>query len=204
LLVDVRSPDVAANEWVSHHLKELPKVFDDYAAFPVDYQRAIFNALSPDDRSAIIDERWTRLLNEGNLNDEQRALIERARDVVTADTYEGDRASLERLSQVCQEATHVFTDGQRGLLQPIVTPSVLGWKTPIAAFRPRINTALHDYLIADAQESCGCHTGEFFCSHCTLEAEACIPSEGTCTRTSFGCGCAFAQSCDGFCSGGSS
>src|SRR5476649_1022883 len=73
--INVQSDSQRATSWVATHQGALPRTLETFAAFPIAYQHAIFDALPAADKSRLWQDQLARLLARPNLTPAQQAFI---------------------------------------------------------------------------------------------------------------------------------
>jgi hypothetical protein len=72
---------------VTAHAASLPKTLDEFLSFPLDYQRAIFNASSPELKSRFFQEHLLRELRTGAFSEDQKQALGDAVEQLTPEAY---------------------------------------------------------------------------------------------------------------------
>jgi hypothetical protein len=165
-----------AQAWVKKNLDRLPQQFDEFAAHPPTYRKAIFAELSPEVRSGLWKEQLRRYAAEHpHLSQRQQRVVDTATAVLGDKATFADRrpADVDRkLAELREAALAAFgRDGARRL---------------VATLGP------DDDTLAAAEPECECSHESDYCFGICLYPYACRGS-------SWGCGTGLAYPCDGRC-----
>lgn len=100
--VDSRPECQRAQAWAAARSASLPATLAEVAAFPTVYRHAIFAALPAETKAAL----WHARLDQvaaGSLTPAQRALVERARSIVTPDIYRTRQVPKDWVARATRE-----------------------------------------------------------------------------------------------------
>jgi hypothetical protein len=168
----------SAHAWVAANRDRLPLTYEEVAAHPMAYRRAIVQALTPAQRSRLWVEhvRRFRAAHPG-LSSEQAAVVNRAEKAAATVSVFEQGPGHTALSDLHSQAVDALGPDQAAVLL-----SRLG--------APATGTArqLPDCECSSLQDLC---TGN----------RNCQPTDGICTKTESGCGSFWVRMCDGLCSG---
>ena len=166
----------SAQAWVAANRDRLPVTYEEVAAHPMAYRRAIVQALTPAQRSQLWVEhvRRFRAAHPG-LSGEKAAAVNRAEKAAATVSVFEQGPGHTALSDLHRQAVNALGPDQAAVLL-----SRLG--------APATGTArqLPDCECSSLQDLC---TGN----------RNCQPRDDVCTRTEGGCGTFWARICDGLC-----
>jgi len=189
--MDARPVTDRAKAWVASHRQVLPQTLEEYAAYPVEYQRAIFEAYTPQDKSRMWRTQLQLVLDhERNLSPAQQAFIRQSIAQATPESFE----PLATTPNVCPRVAELFADMKsKRLFNQLGTAT-----TPSSALRPMLVSLTEKIRAkfvtqADA-EACNCH-GHGFCECGSLSS--CMGGN-SCTHN-MNCGCIWSSECDSVC-----
>jgi hypothetical protein len=83
--------------------------YDEFARFDRPHRLAIFNAVSPDIRAALVQEQLRRFSQRPDLNAPQRASIAEAMTLTTAALYERQPAAIQKHREFWSRTDQLFT-----------------------------------------------------------------------------------------------
>lgn len=195
-LVDTRPPTVTAREWVAANSANLPTDYDELAKYPVAYRLAAFRAHTPEIRSRLAREHFTRFRSGNSLTPSQDKLIGELIAALGPEVYSPTgRDAQEALKGMCARIGALFSKEQAALLgtlgpPPTAESQVVSWLRTAKKFTTAY--ILHASVLEDC--TCAVRTD---CSGCVLSGGNCYP--GNCDSHWPGCGCGFAFTCDGQC-----
>ncbi len=184
-------PCERAAAWVKAHPGSLPRTLGEVEAFPIEYRRAIFDALSPADRAALWREQLRRIGARPGITNEQRAVIDLALSLATAENYGNQQRPRPELRE---QILRAFPDrrarqafGELGSTQPTYST--------VAANVVRVR----EFLVASAtvlaqgevQIQCACQLGDDWCWSGTCKSAKCEKGGH--------CGTLWWDPCDGMC-----
>jgi hypothetical protein len=179
----------ALHEWAQAYKGTSPSL-DTFVPFDRPHRIAIFNAVTPDVRSALWREQLRRIARRSDLSDQQRDLINEAIGLATPAAYAHDSVARQAVVTHWTRAQQAFASGElRRLLfdlgGPTPSPSVRAaapspWDRMSAPFR------------ADAQGA-----GPCYCSIMWQDCFWCV--DGNCRWAFDGCGPYGLFECDGVC-----
>ncbi len=104
--VNVQSDSQRATSWVATHQGALPQTLEEFAAYPIAYQHAIFDALPAADKSRFWRDQLTRLLARPNLTGAQQAFIQDAIAKATPESF----GPLADHPEICESIVKIFPD----------------------------------------------------------------------------------------------
>jgi hypothetical protein len=200
-LVDTRPVAVRAQEWAERQRGTVWSARN-FSRQPIEYRRAAFRVMSPIERSAVSRAYLEDYIQRETLSPDQRAFLRRLRDRLTPATYSDTTAPALRaaIGQACEQIAALFPDaGARALLTSLGTVPDHGDGTLRALIRSAKNFAgLGPTYAVTEGEQAQCDCKKFtFCTGCSGFGGRC--NQGSCDVQSWGCGCLFAEECDGKC-----
>lgn len=162
MVVTGRTPSFAAAErasaqdWVNANMASLPRAYDQVAAYPMTYRKAIYRALAPGDRSRLWAEQLNRYLTAHPDLPQHRSQV--VRDVLAFVTHEasfevadGRSRDLGRVEELSRAAEQAFERSEIGELF-----GTLGTHGRLSSSRP---------VVPDATVyGCDCSTQSNMCS----------------------------------------
>lgn len=78
----------AIQSWIALNRAHLPTDYDEFGRLPVPYRRVVFGELPPAARSALFQTQYERYaLAHPDMSPARRAVLERARELMTPDVY---------------------------------------------------------------------------------------------------------------------
>jgi hypothetical protein len=176
----------AARAWVDANRGRLPESYDEIAARPMAYRRAILGALPPQTQSRLWLEHVQRYrASHPGLTAEQTSVAERVAAVAaTASTFQPAAGPelTQRLRGLEQAAVRALGRDQAGAL--------------LATFGPPERAATAHPLMP-AITACTCSVDSDWCNNQTV----CEDYDGDCRHSDSGCGTFYAHACDGRCFG---
>lgn len=160
---------------------------DEFARFDRAHRIAIFNAVSPDVRAALVQDQLRRFRERPDLSDTQRSLIGEALTVTTPALYGGDVAAKKAATELWTQADRTFTsiEHRRGL-SDLGSVVVVAERSAAGVMSGALPSSLALGL------TCNCHFG-------TQEECPGACSWGGCGTTPNGCGPGWGFPCDGRC-----
>ena len=193
--VDARSVNDRAKDWVAANQTTLPQALEEYAAYPIEYQRAIYDASSPQDKSRLWRTQLGAVLaREQHLTIAQRALLQQGIDLATPESFEPTATPPD----LCPRIAEIFPDArERRLFMRLgsaVEPSFT-WRPTAISLMERVRARL---VVHAAPVDCNCR-GLGLCE-CNL-FEACDVAPPNCIQT-HSCGCIWLGECDKTCVSG--
>lgn len=201
--------DVAAIEaWATRNATGFPRAYDQVAALPVQYQKALLGVLPPDVVADLWRTHLERIIATDNLSVEQQAYLLKVRQQLTPDAF-AEATATERFKTLCNEGRDVlgperaayFTRLDRGRFALAIGP--LGaWPIMIDAGY-RLQQSRPYRAVAEAivpalrarQGACECTPDSWCnCDFCfgTFNCQSCC-------WTPSGCGCFWIYACTGTC-----
>lgn len=190
------APESAAARWARANQERLPQNYDELAAYPMDYRRAITSRLTPEARSRL----WVEHLDRSrvaypHLTAEQRSILDRATALASdPSTFAMDDAqrseALPDLRRLSEQAVAAFGQDEATAMLATLGPtsaetSSKAWSVPDDVTVPACECS-GDFVICN----CG------FCNSCDTFLR------GFCFGTTSGCGFLWGFECDGRCNGG--
>jgi hypothetical protein len=184
-----------AHEWVDAHKSEIPRTLDGLSRFPLNYRRAIYSALTPEERSRLWQEQFERILERDDLTDNQRDVVLEAIQLATPDLFSSlknrhNPARLqdrERVAAFEKKAREVFGKTGAGDLFARIGPADVEY----GVIRPRGTAPIEKGL--EKAAGCSCSDSSDYCS----SAFNC--QSGGCTLIRDECGTLWTYDCDGQC-----
>jgi hypothetical protein len=185
-----------AHSWVEAHRSDLPRTYEDFSRFPLNYRKAIYSILSPDERAMLWQDQFERLLGRSGLTAEQRDVVAEAIQLATPEVFASLRERTpsgtklryrQRLAELARQAESVFGKEDAGSLFATLGPSDLEFgimRQPASGDRSGVQKSV----------GCSCSTVSDYCSsafHC---------SGGTgCVLIRDECGTFWTYDCNGQC-----
>ncbi|MEU0839465.1 bacteriocin fulvocin C-related protein [Streptomyces sp. NPDC005962] len=165
------SEPARAAAWVRENMSTLPRTYDEIVRHPVPYRKAIFEVLTPGERSrAWLDHFAAYRTGHPKLSSAQERVMTRLRELTPKVFAEPDRHSAE-LDALAEQARRVF-----GFDEAAAILTRLGPDDGLTVRRP----------------NCGCNMSDSWCGTLYCGPVNCNPS-------SSGCGTLYTKPCNGVC-----
>lgn len=96
--------------WVEEHAADLPRSYETLSEYPMAYRRAIFSTLSAKEKSDLWRTHFQNQLDGKMLNDEQRQILEEARELTSPRLFRSriDRTTRLRIAAFKKAARNQF------------------------------------------------------------------------------------------------
>jgi hypothetical protein len=198
-LTDKRSPSKRAHDWTMMHAASLPASMDEIGAYPVEYRRAIFNAMEPEMQARLWREQLQTFLERTkDLNEGQRQYVRHAISILSADLYKPEVQDRTVGKKLCEEGAPLFADSpyrkvfsELGAMAEPRMANRLRFNV-FQAFIGHLETVTTAYA-AGRPDTCDCSVGSW-CSCGACHDNGCIQPDG-----GGYCGCLWLSYCDGRC-----
>ena len=207
---DLDRPD----DWVEAHASALPSTYDELAAYPRGYRRAIMRVLSPEAKSELWREQLRRFVRSGNLNQAQRHFVDKAYTLLAPSTFVDKEPVRVELEALCRQSKTLFNKNEAQWFGDIGVPgkftvsarafrgTMLSWLEAVRQVQP-IRSLRHSYVAYAAPGIiCDCHQGSWCLEgDCGPDADecsgdiSCFPASGH----EEDCGCFRLWACNGVC-----
>ena len=184
---------VSIQDWVEQNRSKLPTDYDELGRLPWAYRRVVLGELPPATRSALFQTHYERYaLAHPDMSPAQRAVLDRAKELMTPDVYALPRESPEWKTRIGAPQAELERQARAAFDPDEVVQifSTIGSEDPATVHLPPATAKA-------ATEYCNCSTASDFCS----SGYTCRYGVITCIYTSTFCGWNLLYSCNGMCIG---
>jgi hypothetical protein len=196
-VVDTRPECQQASDWVQNNVTSLPSDYTQISAFPVMYQRYLFDRLPPSQQAQVWRDKFSDVLSTRHLSPEARALLLEIRSELSAAYF---AHHIEIAKNLLPRIESILSPEDIGDIFFQLGPDNgrLTRRTVVLRLRAQFVQAVS--LLA--LPVCSCNSGyekcQPYCMTCPSQY-CCCNAQAQCTPTDHGCGLFWAESCDGRC-----
>jgi hypothetical protein len=189
-----------ARAWVAAQGRNLPRTYEEISTFPVNYRRAIYTALLPEEKSALWQQQLELHLSQDRWTQEQRDTLLEAIQLATPDTFAvvkdkqnwRYRQMIQQIEQLESRARAVFGHDEAAAIFGVLGPveSEVTRQSDSPSQRGLITAPM---ATSTAGTACSCSDRSDYCNsayNCTL---------GGCNTIADECGTFWSYTCDGLC-----
>lgn len=187
---------IAANAWAEEHADNLPTSFEAITEYPIEYRRAIFSRLTPDQKANVWIKKLREVLNNVDLNRAQHRLLEHVIEKINPDIFDKNKEKYlivadNTLKNVFGEtlAGNIFSklSSMQELKESQAKSIVYGMSSI---------TQTNGGVSASSVADCGCSSSSDYCG---VTVDCSTGGAWTCEESDWGCGTLWSYSCDGRC-----
>ena len=193
--------NAAAHEWVAAQGGDLPRTYEEFVRFPLNYRKAIYSKLSPETKSALWRQQIEQALNGNGLTDSQREILLEALQLADSNLFAVSkdkenwryRQSRHTVAEFEARARAAFGyEAARGIFSRIGPADSETLYFVDRNKAEMVDNRLKSIVEPMAAAYCSCSDASDWCGHgnCTT---------GGCTRIEDECGTWWTYACDGLC-----
>lgn len=187
----------AANAWAEEHADNLPTNFAAITEYPLEYRRAIFSKLTPEQKANVWTKKLSEVLNNVDLNREQHRLLEYVIENINPDLF--DKNKEKNLIVGDNTLKKVFGETLAGNIFSKLNSMEELKENQAKSIVYGINIIgqTNDVVTASTGTAdCGCSSSSDYCG---ATNDCSTGGAWTCEESDWGCGSLWRYGCDGRC-----
>lgn len=201
VVLDTRLACERTAAWATAHAGELPTTLEGLSELPLEYRRAAFGALTPDQKAGAWRNQFTRIASDPSLSEAQRKWLLRTADAMLAERFTEKTVFDADNRRLASEAQALFGFGRAREIMATLGPTS---RTGLPTSRLTLIVATQEWLRksvnVDARpEDCDCSTSSDWCYSLPTDQRYCRGGVG-CREPAEDCGTLWLYNCDGLCS----